>query len=166
MALILVAIPFTSAFVTNLLIAGRHLKGNSLFGTDLCRAAILKFLILNISWHIDNTLKLSRQFSRTESVHRKPRLCILLTFPCSPCLGVFAAFLLIILIFCSVRRGIHDMFPLHLAVLFGFSDCCRKLLSSGILETCPCLSSYCSMCVHKKPWSLYVCAFESIANNS
>lgn len=23
------------------------------------------------------------------------------------------------------------MFPLHLAVLFGFSDCCRKLLSSG-----------------------------------
>uniref|UniRef100_A0A8C3JR70 Ankyrin repeat domain 52 n=1 Tax=Calidris pygmaea TaxID=425635 RepID=A0A8C3JR70_9CHAR len=28
-------------------------------------------------------------------------------------------------------RGIHDMFPLHLAVLFGFSDCCRKLLSSG-----------------------------------
>ncbi|XP_023799012.1 serine/threonine-protein phosphatase 6 regulatory ankyrin repeat subunit C-like [Cyanistes caeruleus] len=31
------------------------------------------------------------------------------------------------------RRGIHDMFPLHLAVLFGFSDCCRKLLSSGQL---------------------------------
>ncbi|KAJ7428434.1 hypothetical protein WISP_01233 [Willisornis vidua] len=25
------------------------------------------------------------------------------------------------------------MFPLHLAVLFGFSDCCRKLLSSGQL---------------------------------
>lgn len=24
------------------------------------------------------------------------------------------------------------MFPLHLAVLFGFSDCCRKLLSSGM----------------------------------
>lgn len=23
------------------------------------------------------------------------------------------------------------MFPLHLAVLYGFSDCCRKLLSSG-----------------------------------
>ncbi|NWW46278.1 ANR52 phosphatase, partial [Pedionomus torquatus] len=31
------------------------------------------------------------------------------------------------------ERGIHDMFPLHLAVLFGFSDCCRKLLSSGQL---------------------------------
>ncbi|KFW94580.1 Serine/threonine-protein phosphatase 6 regulatory ankyrin repeat subunit C, partial [Phalacrocorax carbo] len=31
----------------------------------------------------------------------------------------------------TARRGIHDMFPLHLAVLFGFSDCCRKLLSSG-----------------------------------
>lgn len=29
------------------------------------------------------------------------------------------------------RRGIHGMFPLHLAVLYGFSDCCRKLLSSG-----------------------------------
>lgn len=24
------------------------------------------------------------------------------------------------------------MFPLHLAVLYGFSDCCRKLLSSGL----------------------------------
>uniref|UniRef100_A0A8P0N3C2 Ankyrin repeat domain 52 n=1 Tax=Canis lupus familiaris TaxID=9615 RepID=A0A8P0N3C2_CANLF len=31
----------------------------------------------------------------------------------------------------TARRGIHDMFPLHLAVLFGFSDCCRKLLSSA-----------------------------------
>lgn len=30
------------------------------------------------------------------------------------------------------RRGIHGMFPLHLAVLYGFSDCCRKLLSSGL----------------------------------
>lgn len=29
------------------------------------------------------------------------------------------------------RRGIHGMFPLHLAALSGFSDCCRKLLSSG-----------------------------------
>lgn len=31
-----------------------------------------------------------------------------------------------------LRRGIHGMFPLHLAVLYGFSDCCRKLLSSGL----------------------------------
>ncbi|KPP75000.1 serine/threonine-protein phosphatase 6 regulatory ankyrin repeat subunit A-like [Scleropages formosus] len=31
----------------------------------------------------------------------------------------------------SQRRGIHGMFPLHLAALSGFSDCCRKLLSSG-----------------------------------
>lgn len=30
------------------------------------------------------------------------------------------------------RRGIHGMFPLHLAALSGFSDCCRKLLSSGV----------------------------------
>lgn len=30
-----------------------------------------------------------------------------------------------------LRRGIHGMFPLHLAALSGFSDCCRKLLSSG-----------------------------------
>lgn len=38
-----------------------------------------------------------------------------------------------ILIYFSVsRRGIHGMFPLHLAVLYGFSDCCRKLLSSGL----------------------------------
>uniref|UniRef100_A0AAY5KR67 Ankyrin repeat domain 28b n=1 Tax=Esox lucius TaxID=8010 RepID=A0AAY5KR67_ESOLU len=29
------------------------------------------------------------------------------------------------------RRGVHGMFPLHLAALSGFSDCCRKLLSSG-----------------------------------
>lgn len=29
------------------------------------------------------------------------------------------------------RRGIHGMYPLHLAALSGFSDCCRKLLSSG-----------------------------------
>uniref|UniRef100_A0A667YM70 Uncharacterized protein n=1 Tax=Myripristis murdjan TaxID=586833 RepID=A0A667YM70_9TELE len=29
------------------------------------------------------------------------------------------------------KRGIHGMFPLHLAALSGFSDCCRKLLSSG-----------------------------------
>uniref|UniRef100_A0A8C1KAY1 Ankyrin repeat domain 52a n=1 Tax=Cyprinus carpio TaxID=7962 RepID=A0A8C1KAY1_CYPCA len=28
---------------------------------------------------------------------------------------------------------IHGMFPLHLAVLYGSSDCCRKLLSSGQL---------------------------------
>uniref|UniRef100_A0A8C4HHT0 Ankyrin repeat domain 28b n=1 Tax=Dicentrarchus labrax TaxID=13489 RepID=A0A8C4HHT0_DICLA len=28
-------------------------------------------------------------------------------------------------------RGVHGMFPLHLAALSGFSDCCRKLLSSG-----------------------------------
>uniref|UniRef100_W5MAW9 Ankyrin repeat domain 52a n=1 Tax=Lepisosteus oculatus TaxID=7918 RepID=W5MAW9_LEPOC len=33
----------------------------------------------------------------------------------------------------TARRGIHGMFPLHLAVLYGFSDCCRKLLSSGQL---------------------------------
>ncbi|XP_075055694.1 serine/threonine-protein phosphatase 6 regulatory ankyrin repeat subunit C isoform X4 [Mixophyes fleayi] len=33
----------------------------------------------------------------------------------------------------TARRGVHGMFPLHLAVLFGFSDCCRKLLSSGQL---------------------------------
>lgn len=32
-----------------------------------------------------------------------------------------------------LRRGIHGMFPLHLAALSGFSDCCRKLLSSGKL---------------------------------
>lgn len=32
-----------------------------------------------------------------------------------------------------LRRGIHGMFPLHLAALSGFSDCCRKLLSSGML---------------------------------
>lgn len=31
----------------------------------------------------------------------------------------------------TARQGIHGMFPLHLAVLYGFSDCCRKLLSSG-----------------------------------
>lgn len=32
---------------------------------------------------------------------------------------------------CVPRQGIHGMLPLHLAVLYGFSDCCRKLLSSG-----------------------------------
>ncbi|TSP79431.1 Serine/threonine-protein phosphatase 6 regulatory ankyrin repeat subunit C [Bagarius yarrelli] len=32
-----------------------------------------------------------------------------------------------------IQNGIHGMFPLHLAVLYGFSDCCRKLLSSGQL---------------------------------
>ncbi|XP_048474287.1 serine/threonine-protein phosphatase 6 regulatory ankyrin repeat subunit A-like [Rhincodon typus] len=32
----------------------------------------------------------------------------------------------------TANRGIHGMFPLHLAALSGFSDCCRKLLSSGI----------------------------------
>lgn len=35
-------------------------------------------------------------------------------------------------VLCLCRRGIHGMFPLHLAVLYGFSDCCRKLLSSGL----------------------------------
>lgn len=34
------------------------------------------------------------------------------------------------------RRGIHGMFPLHLAALSGFSDCCRKLLSSGKWNHC------------------------------
>lgn len=29
------------------------------------------------------------------------------------------------------RRGIHGMFPLHLAALNAHADCCRKLLSSG-----------------------------------
>uniref|UniRef100_A0A672N4T3 Serine/threonine-protein phosphatase 6 regulatory ankyrin repeat subunit C n=1 Tax=Sinocyclocheilus grahami TaxID=75366 RepID=A0A672N4T3_SINGR len=33
----------------------------------------------------------------------------------------------------TARQGIHGMFPLHLAVLYGSSDCCRKLLSSGQL---------------------------------
>uniref|UniRef100_A0A4W5NNA9 Ankyrin repeat domain 52 n=1 Tax=Hucho hucho TaxID=62062 RepID=A0A4W5NNA9_9TELE len=33
----------------------------------------------------------------------------------------------------TARQGINGMFPLHLAVLYGFSDCCRKLLSSGQL---------------------------------
>uniref|UniRef100_A0A8C7Q9H1 Ankyrin repeat domain 52 n=1 Tax=Oncorhynchus mykiss TaxID=8022 RepID=A0A8C7Q9H1_ONCMY len=33
----------------------------------------------------------------------------------------------------TARQGIHGMFSLHLAVLYGFSDCCRKLLSSGQL---------------------------------
>ncbi len=36
----------------------------------------------------------------------------------------------------SFRRGVHGMFPLHLAALSGFSDCCRKLLSSGKLYHC------------------------------
>uniref|UniRef100_A0A8C4HIQ3 Ankyrin repeat domain 52a n=1 Tax=Dicentrarchus labrax TaxID=13489 RepID=A0A8C4HIQ3_DICLA len=34
----------------------------------------------------------------------------------------------------TARRGIHGMFPLHLAVLYGFSDCCRNkehVLSAG-----------------------------------
>uniref|UniRef100_A0A8D3DEI7 Ankyrin repeat domain 28 n=1 Tax=Scophthalmus maximus TaxID=52904 RepID=A0A8D3DEI7_SCOMX len=31
----------------------------------------------------------------------------------------------------TAKRGVHGMFPLHLAALSGFSDCCRKLLSSG-----------------------------------
>lgn len=38
----------------------------------------------------------------------------------------------ILIYFSLSRRGIHGMFPLHLAVLYGFSDCCRKLLSSGL----------------------------------
>uniref|UniRef100_A0A8D0CQ79 Ankyrin repeat domain 52 n=1 Tax=Sander lucioperca TaxID=283035 RepID=A0A8D0CQ79_SANLU len=29
------------------------------------------------------------------------------------------------------HSGIHGMLPLHLAVLYGFPDCCRKLLSNG-----------------------------------
>ncbi|XP_077446938.1 serine/threonine-protein phosphatase 6 regulatory ankyrin repeat subunit A isoform X1 [Stigmatopora argus] len=33
---------------------------------------------------------------------------------------------------CVAKRGIHGMFPLHLAALSGFPDCCRKLLSSGL----------------------------------
>uniref|UniRef100_A0A671LEK8 Serine/threonine-protein phosphatase 6 regulatory ankyrin repeat subunit A-like n=1 Tax=Sinocyclocheilus anshuiensis TaxID=1608454 RepID=A0A671LEK8_9TELE len=33
----------------------------------------------------------------------------------------------------TAKRGVHGMFPLHLAALSGFSDCCRKLLSSGKL---------------------------------
>uniref|UniRef100_A0A3Q2ZKB9 Ankyrin repeat domain 52 n=1 Tax=Hippocampus comes TaxID=109280 RepID=A0A3Q2ZKB9_HIPCM len=33
------------------------------------------------------------------------------------------------LTFC--RQGIHGMLPLHLAALYGFSDCCRKLLTNG-----------------------------------
>ena len=30
------------------------------------------------------------------------------------------------------RRGVHGMFPLHMAALNAHSDCCRKLLSSGM----------------------------------
>lgn len=39
------------------------------------------------------------------------------------------------------------MFPLHLAALSGFSDCCRKLLSSG--EYCPLAENYLWTCVGK-----------------
>uniref|UniRef100_A0AAX7UL74 Ankyrin repeat domain 28b n=1 Tax=Astatotilapia calliptera TaxID=8154 RepID=A0AAX7UL74_ASTCA len=37
----------------------------------------------------------------------------------------------------TAKRGIHGMFPLHLAALSGFSDCCRKLLSSGFVIDTP-----------------------------
>lgn len=40
------------------------------------------------------------------------------------------------------------MFPLHLAALSGFSDCCRKLLSSG--EYSPLAENYVWMCVGKQ----------------
>lgn len=40
------------------------------------------------------------------------------------------------------------MFPLHLAALSGFSDCCRKLLSSG--EYYPLAENYLWMCVGKQ----------------
>lgn len=42
--------------------------------------------------------------------------------------------LTVFVMFYLCRRGIHGMFPLHLAVLYGFSDCCRKLLSSGLFN--------------------------------
>ncbi|XP_037120503.1 serine/threonine-protein phosphatase 6 regulatory ankyrin repeat subunit A isoform X3 [Syngnathus acus] len=38
---------------------------------------------------------------------------------------------------CLAKRGIHGMFPLHLAALTGFPDCCRKLLSSGTFTLTP-----------------------------
>lgn len=40
------------------------------------------------------------------------------------------------------------MFPLHLAALSGFSDCCRKLLSSG--EYYPLAEHYLWMCIGKQ----------------
>lgn len=49
------------------------------------------------------------------------------------CSDVSNAFIFIC--FSVSRRGIHGMFPLHLAVLYGFSDCCRKLLSSGLYSS-------------------------------
>ena len=49
----------------------------------------------------------------------------------------------------SLRQGIHGMFPLHLAVLYGFSDCCRKLLSSGEISS----TAWC------RPWQVSVKLF-------
>lgn len=44
------------------------------------------------------------------------------------------------------------MFPLHLAVLYGFSDCCRKLLSSGLDPSNPrVLPPRVRLCVYKCP---------------
>lgn len=61
-------------------------------------------------------------------------------------------------LFCVSRRGIHGMFPLHLAVLYGFSDCCRKLLSSG--------SDSFHRCVINTPTSACVCVFMGSSSSS
>ena len=43
-----------------------------------------------------------------------------------------------------LRQGILGMLPLHLAVLYGFPDCCRKLLCNGenLFVTSGCTSQF------------------------
>lgn len=55
-----------------------------------------------------------------------PSLCLSRVMTCLFSLSFFPS-----------RRGVHGMFPLHLAALNGFSDCCRKLLSSGTFMLTP-----------------------------
>ena len=50
-------------------------------------------------------------------------------------LKLFLTFCPVSLLF-FVDVGSMECSPLHLAVLYGFSDCCRKLLSSGLLHEC------------------------------
>lgn len=74
---------------------------------------------------------------------KRPLILLLLHFLFPPLVESECSYLQGFLCSAVSRRGVLGMFPLHLAALSGFSDCCRKLLSSGTftLATIPPLRS-------------------------
>uniref|UniRef100_A0A3Q3LVJ4 Serine/threonine-protein phosphatase 6 regulatory ankyrin repeat subunit A-like n=1 Tax=Mastacembelus armatus TaxID=205130 RepID=A0A3Q3LVJ4_9TELE len=85
------------------------------YGHELIITALIK--------HEANTAKFVIYIYIESSMVKYSFSPFLFSFHCLKCTSILSPYLHFL--------GIHGMFPLHLAALSGFSDCCRKLLSSA-----------------------------------